>query len=213
MSYFTNYSHENSGKNIIDKNFITHIYERRIFMKRLLIIGTLSIFIIFSGCSNSQSIKPQGSSQTVKSSPAPSAVLPLPSIHAAQPTPIQPFPSAQAVKPTPKANMAKPSTLSSAKKSKTPVTAKKGTGKTSVPKSTANLFTAASLSKYNGQNGKPAYVAVNGVVYDVTHAPKWHNGQHVSGITAGQDLTQAIADSPHGTSVLKNLPVVGKMKK
>ena len=34
------------------------------------------------------------------------------------------------------------------------------------------------LAKYNGQNGNPAYVAVNGKVYDVTDSPAWTGGEH-----------------------------------
>ncbi|MFX3617670.1 MAG: cytochrome b5 domain-containing protein [Sporolactobacillus sp.] len=75
-----------------------------------------------------------------------------------------------------------------------------------------HLLTLAELKKYNGQNGQPAYVAVSGKVYDVTHAPDWHNGYH-HGVQAGQDLTQAIKHAPHGTSVLSQLKVVGYLTK
>lgn len=73
-------------------------------------------------------------------------------------------------------------------------------------------FTADELKKYNGQNGNPAYVAVNGTVYDVTNAKRWKNGKHENGIVAGVDLTDSMAKSPHGDSVLKDLPVVGQLK-
>lgn len=32
-------------------------------------------------------------------------------------------------------------------------------------------FTLEELKKYNGKNGNPAYIAVNGKVYDVTNNP------------------------------------------
>ncbi|MFL0266720.1 cytochrome b5 domain-containing protein [Candidatus Clostridium radicumherbarum] len=73
-------------------------------------------------------------------------------------------------------------------------------------------FTLAELSKYDGQNGNPAYVAVDGVIYDVTNAKGWRNGQHVGGVTAGKDLSKEIEQSPHGKDVLQGLPVVGKLK-
>lgn len=76
----------------------------------------------------------------------------------------------------------------------------------------AGDMTLEELAKYNGQNGVPAYVAVSGVIYDVTNAKAWQNGMHKNGIKAGADLTKLIAKSPHGVSVLKNLPVVGKLK-
>ena len=73
-------------------------------------------------------------------------------------------------------------------------------------------FTLEELAAYNGKDGQPAYVAVNGVVYDVTNVPEWANGEHKNGLTAGQDLTDAITNqSPHGLSVLESLPVVGKL--
>jgi predicted heme/steroid binding protein len=64
---------------------------------------------------------------------------------------------------------------------------------------------------YNGKNGQPAYIAVSGVVYDVTNAQGWRNGSH-QGVSAGQDLTSAITQAPHGTSVLNGLTVVGKLQ-
>ena len=70
---------------------------------------------------------------------------------------------------------------------------------------------ANELAKYNGQNGNPAYVAVDGIVYDVINAKSWKNGTH-QGLSAGQDLTQAIKSSSHGKSVLSELPVVGKLQ-
>lgn len=72
-------------------------------------------------------------------------------------------------------------------------------------------FTLSELKQYNGKNGNPAYIAVNGVVYDVTNAKDWSGGSH-HGYAAGQDLTQAIQQSPHGTSVLKSLPIIGKLQ-
>jgi predicted heme/steroid binding protein len=73
------------------------------------------------------------------------------------------------------------------------------------------VFTLDELKKYNGQNGNPAYAAVDGVVYDVTNAEKWKNGKH-QGVSAGNDLSKAIASSPHGKSVLNKLPVMGTLK-
>ena len=76
------------------------------------------------------------------------------------------------------------------------------------------VFTTEELATYNGKDGQPAYVAVNGVVYDVTDVPEWANGEHANGqLTAGQDLTEEITnESPHGLSVLDDLPVVGTLE-
>lgn len=69
----------------------------------------------------------------------------------------------------------------------------------------------ADLSKYNGQNGNPAYVAVNGKVYNVTDSPAWINGRH-HGNLAGTDVTDALLNkSPHGEKVLAKLPLIGRL--
>lgn len=72
-------------------------------------------------------------------------------------------------------------------------------------------FTLEELAEYNGKNGASAYVAVNGVVYDVTGIDAWKDGEHKSGVVAGTDATEAIMQSPHGEQVLAELPVVGKL--
>jgi predicted heme/steroid binding protein len=72
-------------------------------------------------------------------------------------------------------------------------------------------LTLAELAKYNGKDGNPAYVAVDGVIYDVSGYAKWKNGDH-NGYTAGNDLTDIIKNkSPHGVAKLKGVPVVGKL--
>ena len=81
----------------------------------------------------------------------------------------------------------------------------------SADSSTEKVFSVDELKKYDGQNGNSAYVAVDGVVYDVTNASKWQKGSH-QGLTAGKDLSKEINSSPHGKSVLKDIPVVGKLQ-
>ena len=48
------------------------------------------------------------------------------------------------------------------------------------------VMTRDELAKYNGQAGQPAYVAVEGVIYDVSAKPAWQGGRH-HGNLAGQD--------------------------
>lgn len=73
------------------------------------------------------------------------------------------------------------------------------------------VFTKDELAKFNGQNGQPAYVAIWGVVYDVSDKAAWQGGKH-HGNLAGQDLTDVLYNkSPHGDRVLAGLPVVGKL--
>jgi predicted heme/steroid binding protein len=72
-------------------------------------------------------------------------------------------------------------------------------------------LTLAQLAEYDGQDGMPAYIAVSGVIYDVTDSSRWRGGEH-NGYAAGQDLTTQIQSiSPHGVSVLDGLPIIGEL--
>lgn len=70
------------------------------------------------------------------------------------------------------------------------------------------VFTAQTLTQYDGKNGAPAYVAVNGIVYDMTGVGTWTNGQH-QGYSAGKDLSTVFQNSPHSEQLLSQLPIVG----
>lgn len=72
-------------------------------------------------------------------------------------------------------------------------------------------FTINDLSKYNGKNGQPAYVAFKGKVYDVTESSQWLEGDHL-GHEAGQDLTMAMDIAPHGEEVMAKMKVVGVLQ-
>ncbi|OLS03828.1 cytochrome b5 domain-containing protein [Tissierella creatinophila] len=83
---------------------------------------------------------------------------------------------------------------------------------TSAPKSEEVILTLKELSQFNGMDGKPSYVAIDRVIYDVTDATPWKGGMH-NGFSAGKDLTKEIKTiSPHGISKLKEVPIVGKLK-
>lgn len=72
-------------------------------------------------------------------------------------------------------------------------------------------FTLAQLAHYNGIDGKPAYVAINGKVYDVTHALAWQEGSHF-GLIAGRDLSNYFMKCHSGqTMILESLPMVGTL--
>lgn len=99
---------------------------------------------------------------------------------------------------------------SSANKAQASPTVQSTTVETTTP--TELELTLDELSKYNGKDGQPAYVAVDGIIYDVSSSPKWKNGTH-NGFQAGNDLTDKIKKvSPHGVKVLERLKKVGTLK-
>ncbi len=74
--------------------------------------------------------------------------------------------------------------------------------------STTRAITREELAMSDGKNGNPAYVAINGLVYDVTNNPTWAAGTHF-GLSAGNDLTEEFASCHVRVSILEKLPVVG----
>ncbi len=80
-------------------------------------------------------------------------------------------------------------------------------------KTKVNL-TLDQLKEFDGKNGRPAYVAVKGIIYDVTQSRLWRGGEHASSegqAWAGQDLTAVLDLSPHGDKHLKEFPIVGNI--
>jgi predicted heme/steroid binding protein len=73
-------------------------------------------------------------------------------------------------------------------------------------------MTFKELAGYDGQNGRRAYIAVNGTIYDVTDSPHWTNGLHPPDHQAGQDLTEELAKAPHVRAVVERFPVVGTLE-
>ncbi|CAH2213928.1 cytochrome b5 domain-containing protein [Tepidibacter aestuarii] len=73
-------------------------------------------------------------------------------------------------------------------------------------------FTVEELSEYDGSNGKPAYVAVNGIVYDLSNEITWGGGTHF-GLYSGKDLTNEFMKCHGKEEILNNLPKVGVLKK
>lgn len=72
-------------------------------------------------------------------------------------------------------------------------------------------LTLEELSEFDGKDGRKAYVAVDGDIYDVTGNRKWLNGEHEQGMTAGKDLSEFISSAPHGKDILKQFTIVGKL--
>jgi len=75
-------------------------------------------------------------------------------------------------------------------------------------------FTVDELAKYNGKNGNPAYIAVDGKVYDVSNNQFWGDKLHAGRFEAGKDYSKQIRDiSPHGLPMLDGIPIVGALTK
>jgi predicted heme/steroid binding protein/uncharacterized membrane protein len=71
---------------------------------------------------------------------------------------------------------------------------------------------AETLSKSDGKEGNPVYIAYKGRVIDVSKSKLWQTGVHMGRHTAGRDLTAKIAAAPHGPEVLDRYPEIGFTK-
>jgi predicted heme/steroid binding protein len=75
----------------------------------------------------------------------------------------------------------------------------------------SGTFSLEELSWFDGKNDRPAYIAHQGTIYDVTGSRLWKNGAHGVKHAAGHDLTETITSAPHGDEVLRAMPVVGTL--
>ena len=73
-------------------------------------------------------------------------------------------------------------------------------------------FTREELSKYDGKDGRAAYVSYMGKVYDVSHSFHWKKGIHQVMHRAGHDLTKDFKGAPHSPELLDKFPMVGELK-
>ncbi|OKS87777.1 cytochrome b5 domain-containing protein [Mucilaginibacter polytrichastri] len=72
------------------------------------------------------------------------------------------------------------------------------------------VYTKSQLALRNGQDKPQIWVALNGIIYDVTESRLWRNGKHYEH-WAGQDLTAELADAPHTETVFEKFVVVGSL--
>ena len=70
-------------------------------------------------------------------------------------------------------------------------------------------ITKDELAQNNGKDGKPAYVAFKGVVYEVSASAFWMEGDHMGAHVAGKDLTEEIELAPHREETLQRVKQVG----
>lgn len=73
-------------------------------------------------------------------------------------------------------------------------------------------MTKEQLKNYDGKEGRPAYFAYKGKIYDVTESRLWKNGTHMRRHEAGADLTEALAAAPHADDVMSRFPCVGELE-
>ena len=81
----------------------------------------------------------------------------------------------------------------------------------SAAKKTDGKYSAEELSHFDGREGRPAYIAYNGTVFDVTASKLWKGGSHLKKHNAGNDLTELLKTAPHGEEKVLAMPVVGTL--
>lgn len=69
-------------------------------------------------------------------------------------------------------------------------------------------YTRSELALRNGQDRPEIWIAWEGKIFDVTESRLWKNGKHYEH-WAGQDLTEELADSPHGRRVFEGREPIG----
>jgi predicted heme/steroid binding protein len=75
------------------------------------------------------------------------------------------------------------------------------------------IFTERELQQFDGTRGKPAYIAYEGVVYDVSASSLWRGGLHKDLHYAGTDLTRTLRKAPHTAEVFTHVTIkrVGRL--
>lgn len=69
------------------------------------------------------------------------------------------------------------------------------------------VVTRTELNRFDGSNGAPAYIAINGTVYDITGVHLFKDGRH-HGVTPGNDVSDLFV---HKDAILKRLKIVGTL--
>jgi predicted heme/steroid binding protein len=72
-------------------------------------------------------------------------------------------------------------------------------------------YTKSQLALRNGQDKPEIWVALDGMIYDVTRSRLWREGKHYEH-WAGQDLTDELKDAPHNEKVFDKFKVIGILK-
>jgi predicted heme/steroid binding protein len=72
------------------------------------------------------------------------------------------------------------------------------------------VFSREELARYDGKEGRPAYIAFMGLVYDVSASLLWKNGEHQAAHRAGTDLSKELSRAPHGAGIFGKFKAVGR---
>lgn len=72
-------------------------------------------------------------------------------------------------------------------------------------------LTPDDLAGFDGKEGRPAYFAYGGRVYDATESRMWKGGVHFGRHQAGFDLTELLKQAPHGEEKIRAMPAVGDL--
>jgi len=72
-------------------------------------------------------------------------------------------------------------------------------------------ITHQELEANDGKNGKPAYIAYQGKVYDVSDSSFWMEGEHMGMHNAGKDLTEELDMAPHRDENFGKVKYVGEL--
>jgi predicted heme/steroid binding protein len=72
-------------------------------------------------------------------------------------------------------------------------------------------YSRSYLALRNGQDKPEIWVALHGLIYEVTASRLWRDGKHYEH-WAGQDLTDELKDAPHDAKVFDKFKVIGKLK-
>lgn len=79
---------------------------------------------------------------------------------------------------------------------------------------TETIIPLSQLRRNNGDRGARKWVAILGIVYDVTDCPRWRKEMHEQLHFPGQDLSAEIHESPHRFTTLDHdcVTIVGKLE-